>query len=608
MDGEKTKTLQLNNLTVNYSGTKYRVIVHSNCEDVMSKIVTLTVKEEVEITGISLENTTFIYDGQPHTLTLDGNLPAGASVTYENNEHIQPGAYTVKALINGGSHYQDDTLTATLTIEKAEIDNISLQDKTFTYDGQSHTLVVSGDLPNGVSVDYENNEQIDAGEYTVKALIEGGKNYQDDTLIATLTIEKAEIDNISLQDKTFTYDGQSHTLVVSGDLPNGVSVDYENNEQTDAGTYTVKAFINGGKNYQDDTLTGTLTIEKAAQEITFASLSTLLLEEASDFQLTAQSNSGLPVTYTFTAENTPPAAEVSSEGKVTLIHSGKIIITAHQEGNENYLPADSVSRTLTIESQSADIDEIIIDGKTFKQPDSTIYYREDCGFIKDQISVAIHTEFGARVTPAREFMIATPKPGIYKKEVTVTSQNRQRKRTYRITIERPFAFEDIVIQKFNNTLLVNNNPKNNGGYRFVKYQWYKNGQPVSREQVYSVGDESTDLLDEEATYSVVVTTEEGDKIHTCPTKISFDRRIGIEVYPNPVARQSGLQLKVKYPGSHFPGAIARLYSLKGRQILTFRMKEKLEKMKLPVKVTTGVYILVIEVNHHKKTTKIFVTQ
>src|SRR5699024_5543158 len=197
-----------------------------------------------------------------------------------------------------------------------------------------------------------------------------------------------------------------------------------------------------------------------------------LLEEASDFQLTAQSNSGLPVTYTFTAEDTPPAAEVSSEGKVTLIHSGKIIITAHQEGNENYLPADSVSRALTIESQNADIDEIIIDGKTFKQPDSTIYYREDCGFIKDQISVAIHTEFGATVTPAREFMIATPKPGIYKKEVTVTSQNKQRKPTYRIIIERPFAFEDIVIQKFNNTLLVNNNPKNNGGYRFVKYQWY----------------------------------------------------------------------------------------------------------------------------------------
>ncbi|HLR38078.1 MAG TPA: T9SS type A sorting domain-containing protein, partial [Chitinophagaceae bacterium] len=210
------------------------------------------------------------------------------------------------------------------------------------------------------------------------------------------------------------------------------------------------------------------------------------------------------------------------------------------------------------------------------------------------------------VDPAHEFMVATPKAGIYRKEVTVTSQNKQKKQTYHIIIERPFAFEDIVIQKFNNTLLVNNNPTNNGGYRFVKYQWYKNGQPISREQVYSVGDERNDLLDEEATYSVVVTTEDGDKIHTCPTTISFDRRIGIEVYPNPVARQSGLQVKVKYPGNNFPGAIARLYSLKGRQILTFRMKEKLEKMKLPAKITTGVYILVIEVNHHKKTTKIFV--
>src|SRR5699024_10698647 len=128
-------------------------------------------------------------------------------------------------------------------------------------DGQSHTLGVSGDLPDGITVDYENNDQTDAGEYTVKAFIDGGNNYQDDTLTATLTIEKAGIKNISLQDKTFTYDGQSHTLGVSGDLPNGVTVNYKNNNQTDAGIYTVKAFLNGGKDYEDDTLTATLTIE-----------------------------------------------------------------------------------------------------------------------------------------------------------------------------------------------------------------------------------------------------------------------------------------------------------------------------------------------------------
>src|SRR5699024_6862902 len=172
-----------------------------------------------------------------------------------------------------------------------------------------------------------------------KAFIDGGNNYQDDTLTAALTIEKAGIKNISLQDTTFPYDGQSHTLVVSGDLPDGVTVGYEDNDQTDAGEYTVKAFINGGNNYQDDTLTATLTIEKAVQGITFDALAKLLLEKASDFQLTAKSSSGLPVIYSFTAEDNPPAAEVSPKGQVTLIHSGTITISAHQEGNDNYLPA-----------------------------------------------------------------------------------------------------------------------------------------------------------------------------------------------------------------------------------------------------------------------------
>src|SRR5699024_4637086 len=150
-----------------------------------------------------------------------GDLPDGVTVGYENNDQTDAGEYTVKAFIDGGNNYQDDTLTATLTIEKAGIKNISLQDATFPYDGQSHTLGVSGDVPDGVTVGYENNDQTDAGIYTVKAFIDGGNNYQDDTLTATLTIKKAEISGLSLQDKTFTYDGQSHTLEVSGDLPNG---------------------------------------------------------------------------------------------------------------------------------------------------------------------------------------------------------------------------------------------------------------------------------------------------------------------------------------------------------------------------------------------------
>ena len=50
-----------------------------------------------------------------------------------------------------------------------EFTGIAFESKTVDYDGSEHSIVVSGTLPDGAKVDYENNAATNAGEYSAKA-------------------------------------------------------------------------------------------------------------------------------------------------------------------------------------------------------------------------------------------------------------------------------------------------------------------------------------------------------------------------------------------------------------------------------------------------------
>jgi hypothetical protein len=115
---------------------------------------------------------------------------------------------------------------------------------------------------------------------------------------------------------------------------------------TGAGSATITAHQAGNSEYNAAAnVSRTLTIDKAAQTITFAALPVKTFGDA-DFALSAKSSSGLAVTYTATGD-----ATVSLVGSVWEVHitgPGSATITAHQAGNRDYNPAANVSRTLTI--------------------------------------------------------------------------------------------------------------------------------------------------------------------------------------------------------------------------------------------------------------------
>ena len=203
----------------------------------------LIIKKAPAITGITFEDQSFVYDGKEHTMELTCDLPDGFKVSYYNNVQKEAGEYEVKAfVVDVNGYYETATITATMTIEKAPITGITLESNTFTYDGQTHKIEIQGKLPNGVTVTYENNDQINAGTYKVKAIFVASytNNYDVDSLVleADLVIEKAEYNKIKFEDMAFKWDGESHSLEATG-LPEGVNPVYTNNSQSVAGKYTV---------------------------------------------------------------------------------------------------------------------------------------------------------------------------------------------------------------------------------------------------------------------------------------------------------------------------------------------------------------------------------
>ena len=157
-----------------------------------------------------------------------------------------------------------------------------------------------------------------------------------------------------------------------------------------------------------------------------------------------------------------------------------------------------------------------------------------------------------------------------------------------------FFFEDIVVQKFNNTLLVNNNPETNGGYRFVSYTWYKNGQIIGDGQYFSEGDAVTDLLDPSANYRVELTTIDGDVLSTCLFHVELKTSGKIYLAPNPVQATGSATLFADFDKEELKDMKVSILSIGGTLIDTFYTSTSRSTIQMPVNIQAGVYLLVCE--------------
>ena len=127
------------------------------------------------------------------------------------------------------------------------------------------------------------------------------------------------------------------------------------------GSTTITASQTGNSSYNAATsVSQTLTVNKAAQTITFGALSSKTYGDSS-FSLTGFASSGLPLSYS--SSNTSVATVSGSV--VTIVGAGSTTITASQSGNSSFNSATSVSQTLTVNKVGQTISFTTLPAKTY---------------------------------------------------------------------------------------------------------------------------------------------------------------------------------------------------------------------------------------------------
>ena len=326
---------------------------------------TLTVnKIAYNMSGISFPDAAFDYDGSAKSIARSGTLPSGLSVTYENNGKANAGIHTVTARFTPDkNNLEPSPLTAKLTINRVAYDlsGISFADTTLTYDGDEHTVLITGTLPGGVTVSYEGGGKKLPGSYTVRAKFVGDSNHLPIAdMTATLTILNTSYDMsaISFPDGTLTYDGKKKSIFISGILPDGVTVKYIGNGMTEPGEYTVTAVFTSSDPTRPEipNMTATLTVARAEKDMS---------EVLSYFVDQTRKYTGTSQTVKIPVFLIPEGVSVSYEGSGIL--PGDYKITARFTVDEKYYKKiDPITITLTIadtpivaENQTVDFDGMV---------------------------------------------------------------------------------------------------------------------------------------------------------------------------------------------------------------------------------------------------------
>jgi hypothetical protein len=195
------ETIKLNN-AVNagtYTIVSKYIAKDENYDQTSTKKAKLTIKKSTyDMSNVKLSDVTKVYNGQEFVASFDKNssLPSGVEAEFkyynlkgeEVNSTINAGEYKIVATFKGNNpNYEAiNPMEAKLVVTKkiVEIDGvITFNSKTINFDRKNHSLEISGTLPQNVTVTYENNDQIVAGEYKVLAKFSDGLNTKGMTSI-----------------------------------------------------------------------------------------------------------------------------------------------------------------------------------------------------------------------------------------------------------------------------------------------------------------------------------------------------------------------------------------------------------------------------------------
>ena len=211
----------------------------------------------IDVSGV---RTVYTYTGEEQTVTGAVLNHGETELVYSENSFVtvaEGNGMVVTVSAAETENYTAVSVDIVITVNKADYDmsGVIFADVEFVYDGTEKTLTLGGELPDGVTYSLSENIRTEAGVTVVTATFIGdGENYNAiPDMTATLTVLKATYDmsGITFEDATFVKDGTAKSIEISGALPDGVSVEYIGNGQSEDGVYVVTAVFTGDVNYND---------------------------------------------------------------------------------------------------------------------------------------------------------------------------------------------------------------------------------------------------------------------------------------------------------------------------------------------------------------------
>lgn len=324
--------------------------------------VPLTISAENKTRGYGDGNPafTFSYTGfkNGETSTVIDSTPVGSSTAITTSD---TGAYPITVSGGADNNYTFNYQPGTLNITKAPL-TISADAKTrvygeanpvftFSYTGfkNGDTGTVIDTAPSGSSTAITTS---DTGTYPIT--VSGGtdNNYTFTYQPGTLNITKAPL-TVSAENNTRVYGEANPAFIFSytgfknGEtgtvIDTAPTVSSAANTTSDVGAYPITVTGGSDNNYSFNYVSGTLTITKANQTITFNKPGDVS-ESVGTFELTAISSSKLEVRF----ESADLAKLTISGNTATINGPGNAMVKAVQTGNNNYEPATDVSQTFCI--------------------------------------------------------------------------------------------------------------------------------------------------------------------------------------------------------------------------------------------------------------------
>ena len=205
-------------------------------------------------------------------------------------------------------------------------------------------------------------ERPEAGQYAIDASGAEAGNYEISYGKGVLTVSKAELAATArsyviqygenLPDFEITYEG-----FVNNDSEADIDIlpeaSCEAGDTPAAGTYPITVAGGEARNYEFSYTDGSLVVEKAGQNISWEQEFPGELPVGTEITLSATASSGLAVSYSSSNGNVISILQEESSFRIVCLAEGEATVTASQEGNSNYLPAETIAKTIRVKTASA---------------------------------------------------------------------------------------------------------------------------------------------------------------------------------------------------------------------------------------------------------------